>query len=579
MRYTVTDVPPLGLTVLLGFQHYLTMLGSTVLIPLLLVPAMGGNGEDLTNVICTIFFVSGLNTLVQTTVGDRLPIIQGGSFAFLGPTFGIIGNPEMQAILDPRERFKTTMCCVQGAIIVCALVQMALAYTGLFAKLVRYISPLVIAPVVTVIGLSLYAVGIPGVSECLNVGLFQIGAMILFSQLLNRVNIPMGRFGQFPLFKLFPVLCAVVLTWSYAGILTAANVWEEGSVCRADSKVSIINDSEWFRFPYPGQWGAPIFRAYAIVPMLGGALASMVESVGDYYACAQISGAPPPSGAVIARGIGGEGFGMLISGIWGSGNGTTSYSENVGALAVTRVGSRVVVQMAGILMIAASLFTKFGAVLASIPAPMVSGLYCCLLGLIAAVGLSNLQHVDLNSPRNLFILGFTLFNSMSIAGPGGYFDLASRGAAWPCSTMDGGCPNGNPFMTNSSELNSVLLSLFNSAIIMAWLIGFLLDIITPGTREERGFGELDKLALSNHSEDPEFIKVYALPNPIRKLLHNCSYLERIESGKWPAKTPDTGGRGTDICSLCWPGSVWCGGKRDVANTKTDEAASVQVQEA
>lgn len=74
----------------LGFQHFLTMLGATALIPILIVPAMGGTPTDTAEVIATILFVSGLNTLLQTTFGDRLPIIQGGSFAFLGPTFGII---------------------------------------------------------------------------------------------------------------------------------------------------------------------------------------------------------------------------------------------------------------------------------------------------------------------------------------------------------------------------------------------------------------------------------------------------------------------------------------------------------
>jgi hypothetical protein len=90
MLYTVSDVPSAPLGILLGFQHFLTMLGATALIPILLVPAMGGTPEDTAEVISTIFFVSGLNTLLQTTFGDRLPIIQGGSFAFLGPTFGII---------------------------------------------------------------------------------------------------------------------------------------------------------------------------------------------------------------------------------------------------------------------------------------------------------------------------------------------------------------------------------------------------------------------------------------------------------------------------------------------------------
>ena len=71
--------------------------------------------------------------------------------------------------------------------------------------------------------------------------------------------------------------------------------------------------------------------------MLAGVLASMIESVGDYYACARLSGAPPPPNHAINRGIGMEGVGCLLAGAWGSGNGTTSYSENVGAIGITKV--------------------------------------------------------------------------------------------------------------------------------------------------------------------------------------------------------------------------------------------------
>ena len=71
MNYTVTDVPPLGLSMILGLQHYLTMLGATVLIPLLLCPAMGASGQQTADVISSIFFVSGINTLIQTSIGDR----------------------------------------------------------------------------------------------------------------------------------------------------------------------------------------------------------------------------------------------------------------------------------------------------------------------------------------------------------------------------------------------------------------------------------------------------------------------------------------------------------------------------
>lgn len=74
--------------------------------------------------------------------------------------------------------------------------------------------------------------------------------------------------------------------------------------------------------------------------MLAGVLASMVESVGDYYACARLSGAPPPPAHAINRGIGMEGIGCILAGAWGTANGTTSYSENIGAIGITKVCAR-----------------------------------------------------------------------------------------------------------------------------------------------------------------------------------------------------------------------------------------------
>jgi hypothetical protein len=157
MNYTVTEIPPLWTSMLLGLQHYLTMLGATVLTPLIICPAMGADGLQTAEVIGSIFFVSGINTvsdkppmvvkahflapflitsvhlytqLLQTTIGDRLPIVQGGSFSYLPATFQIIFNSELQAITDPSERFEQTMRTIQGAIIVSGLVQIAIGYTG-----------------------------------------------------------------------------------------------------------------------------------------------------------------------------------------------------------------------------------------------------------------------------------------------------------------------------------------------------------------------------------------------------------------------------------------------------------------
>ena len=90
----------------------------------------------------------------------------------------------------------------------------------------------------------------------------------------------------------------------------------------------------------PGQWGLPTVSLAGVVGILAGVISSMIESVGDYHACARLSGAPPPPKHAINRGIGIEGLGCLLAGAWGTGNGTTSYSENVGALGITKVRTR-----------------------------------------------------------------------------------------------------------------------------------------------------------------------------------------------------------------------------------------------
>ena len=181
-----------------------------------------------------------------------------------------------------------------------------------------------------------------------------------------------------------------------------------------------------------------------------------------------MAGAPPPTPGIISRGLGSEGIGVLLAGLVGTANGTTSYSENIGALAVTGVGSRAVVQCGAVTMICVSLIAKVGALFSTMPNSMTSALYCALFGLIVAVGLSNLQYVDLNSPRNQFIIGFALFNCLSVAGPGGYFANVE----------------GNPF--GDGDGATVALAIFSSPMIIAFLCAFVLDNIVPGTSEERG---------------------------------------------------------------------------------------------
>jgi len=190
----------------------------------------------------------------------------------------------------------------------------------------------------------------------------------------------------------------------------------------------------------------------------------MVESIGDYYACARLSGAPTPNKDTINRGITFEGIGCLVAGIFGTGNGTTSYSENIGAIGLTRVGSRRVVQAGAVIMILLGMVSKFGALFTTIPQPIVGGMYCAMFGMIVAVGLSNLQFVDLNSARNLFILGFAFFMGLSVPE---YFAQ-------------------QPMQFEPAWVASILNTLGSTGMAVGAFTALALDNTILGTDEERG---------------------------------------------------------------------------------------------
>ena len=112
------------------------------------------------------------------------------------------------------------------------------------------------------------------------------------------------------------------------------------------------------------------------------------------------------------RGIFVEGLGCVLSGIWGSGNGSTSYSNNIGTITITKVASRRVIQMSGLIMILFSLVGKAGAVFIGIPDPILGGMFCFIFPLVTAVGIQTLSEVCLESSRNIFIVSFALFNGL-----------------------------------------------------------------------------------------------------------------------------------------------------------------------
>ena len=274
-------------------------------------------------------------------------------------------------------------------------------------------------------------------------------------------------------FTMFPILAVIVVMWLAAWFGNQMGHYQPGDP--GFMNLAVVDNAPWFRVPYPFQWGMPTFGLAAFIGMLAGFVASIVESIGDYYACARLSGAPTPDENTINKGIGMEGVGSLIAGIFGTGNGTTSYSENIGAIALTRVGARRVVQAAAIILLTLGLFGKFSAVVASIPKPIVGGMFCALFGMITSVGLSNLQFVDLNSARNLFIIGFSFFMGLSLPT---YFNASPL-------MIEGGCSiAGNELLYQS--LADIVNAIGKSGMSVGAILAFILDNTVPGSDEERG---------------------------------------------------------------------------------------------
>ncbi|KFK43350.1 hypothetical protein AALP_AA1G114400 [Arabis alpina] len=477
ITYCPTSPPPWPETILLGFQHYLVMLGMTVLIPTMLVSKIEGRNEDKAKMIQTLLFVSGINTLLQSLFGTRLPAVIGASYSYVPATVTIVLASRYSDIFDPQEKFEKIMCGIQGAQIITSFLQILVGFSGLWRIVVRCLSPLSVVPLVAVAGFGLYEHGFPMLANCIEIGLPEIILLITFSQYIPHM-MQAERYTIF--FHRFAVIFTVVIIWFYAHMLTIAGAYRHTEIntqisCRTD-RAGLISASPWIRVPYPFQWGAPTFNAGEAFAMMVASFVSLVESTGTYIAVSRYASATPIPPSVLSRGIGWQGFGILLCGLFGAGNATTISVENAGLLPVTRVGNRRVVQISAGFMIFFSILGKFGAIFASIPAPIFAALYCLFFAYVGAGGLSLLQFCNLNSFRTKFILGFSIFMGLSIPQ---YF--------YQYTLLDN---YGGPVRTNATWWNNMVNVPFSSKAFVSGIFAFFLDMTLPPkdktTKKDRG---------------------------------------------------------------------------------------------
>ncbi|KAK9995847.1 hypothetical protein SO802_020533 [Lithocarpus litseifolius] len=503
IAYCITSPPPWPEAILLGFQHYLVMLGTTVIIPTALVPQMGGGNEEKAEVIQTLLFVAGLNTLLQTLFGSRLPAVIGGSYTFVPATISIIlAGRFSNSTADPVERFKRTMRAIQGSLIVASTLQIVLGFSGLWRNVTRFLSPLSAVPLVALVGFGLYELGFPGVAKCVEIGLPELVVLVFISQYLPHVL----HFGSH-LYDRFAVIFSVVIVWIYAHLLTVGGAYNGASpktqnTCRTD-RAGLIDGAPWIRVPYPFQWGTPSFDAGEAFAMMMTSFVALVESTGAFIAVARYASATPLPPSILSRGVGWQGVGILLSGLFGTVNGSSVSVENAGLLALTRVGSRRVVQISAGFMIFFSILGKFGAVFASIPAPIFAALYCLFFAYVGSVGLSFLQFCNLNSFRTKFILGFSIFIGLSVPQ---YFNEYTAINGY------------GPVHTGARWFNDIVNVPFSSEPFVAGLVAYFLDNTVhkkdSSIRKDRGKHWWDKYrSFKGDTRSEEF---YSLPFNLNK---------------------------------------------------------------
>ncbi|KAH1072213.1 hypothetical protein J1N35_024541 [Gossypium stocksii] len=457
--FCLSSTPPWPEAVLLGFQHYLVMLGTTVIISSIIVPLMGGGNVEKADVINTVLFVAGINTLLQTLFGSRLPVVIGGSYAFIIPTISIALSRRYSIFVDPHRRFKASMRDVQGSLIVASFFTMVIGFFGFWRIISRFFSPLAAIPLVILTGLGLYAQGFPQLARCIEIGLPALVAVVFLSQ-----YVPHFLKSRRGIFERFAILFSVAIIWAFAEILTAAGAYDKRAPqtqfsCRTD-RSGLISAAPWIRFPYPFQWGRPRFNAGDAVAVIAASFVAIIESTGTFITASRYASATPMPPSVLSRGVGWLGVGLLLDGLFGTGSGSTASVENAGLLGLTRVGSRRVIQISALFMLFFSVLGKFGAVLASIPLPIMAALYCVLFAYVASAGLGLLQFCNLNSFRTKFIVGFSVFMGLSVPQYFNQYLLVS---------------GHGPVHTRSTWFNNVMQVIFSSPATVGFIVAFFLD--------------------------------------------------------------------------------------------------------
>ena len=384
--------PPLAQAIPLGIQHILAMFVSNITPAIIIAGAAGfgfGSGSpdfpELIYLIQISMVFAGIATLIQTIgigpIGAKLPIVQGTSFAFVPILIPLVAGKGADA-----------MAAVMGGVLVGGLFHM---FLGTFIKRIKFaFPPLVTGLVVLMIGLALIRVGIQyaagGVPA---IGKPEFGSLQNWFVAAIVIIVSLGL----KFYAKGMVSAAAILLGMIAGYIVAAFM---GMV-----SLSNVGTASYFAIPTPFHFGLE-FTAAAIIGICAMAFVSAVETVGDVTGICKGGADRDATDTEIQGATYADGLGTAIAGLFG-GLPNTSFSQNVGLIAITGVMSRHVVTIGAILLIIAGLIPKIGAAISTVPIEVLGGAVIVMFGMVASAGVTILSTVNWNK-RNLLIFAISL---------------------------------------------------------------------------------------------------------------------------------------------------------------------------
>ncbi len=429
----VTDARTLGTTkmLILGIQHLFAMFGATVL-----VPAITG-----LNVSTTLFFAGVGTLLFHLVTGRKVPAFLGSSFAFLG-AYGLV--------TASGQDIPLTYSSIGVAVAGLVYLLLALLFKLFGAKRVmRYFPPIVTGPVIICIGMTLAG---SAINNCNTNWLVAISAI--------AVVVACNIWGK-GMIKIIPILLAVITSYLVAMAIDPA--------ARA-TVVQKVSEADWIGLPIIwSNTGLSIFNGEldmsmlitAIITIAPISLATIVEHIGDMCAISSTVGKPFVADPGLHRTLVGDGLATAIAALFGAPANTT-YGENTGVLALSKVYDPRVIRLAAVFAIILSFSPKFAAIIVAMPAATMGGVSLVLYGMISSVGVRNVveNNVDFTKSRNVLIAAMIMGLAIGVAYSGAIL----------------------------IPLGSITISL--SGMAVGALVGILMNAILPGKDYEFGTNEL-----------------------------------------------------------------------------------------